>query len=41
MPDTKRNELARVLADIDQLLAEAEAIADDPRTLTATGRWHC
>jgi hypothetical protein len=30
MPDTKRNELARVLADIDQCLAKAEAIAADP-----------
>jgi hypothetical protein len=29
MPAT-RNELARVLADIDQLLAELEDIAEDP-----------
>jgi hypothetical protein len=30
MPDPKRNELARVLADIDHCLAKAEAIAADP-----------
>jgi hypothetical protein len=30
MPDNKRNDLARVLADIDQCLAKAEAIAADP-----------
>jgi hypothetical protein len=30
MPDNDRNELARVLADIDQCLAKAEAIAADP-----------
>ena len=30
MPDTKRNQLARSLAEIDQCLAEAEAIAADP-----------
>jgi hypothetical protein len=30
MPDTRRNELARCLADIDQCLAKAEAIAADP-----------
>jgi hypothetical protein len=30
MPDTTRNELARVLADIDQCLARAERIAADP-----------
>ena len=27
MPDPRRNELARILADIDRLLAEAEDIA--------------
>ncbi len=30
MPDTRRNELARCLADIDQCLAKVEAIAADP-----------
>jgi hypothetical protein len=30
MPDPKRNELARILADIDRCLAKAEAIAADP-----------
>jgi hypothetical protein len=30
MPDTRRHELARCLADIDQCLAKAEAIAADP-----------
>jgi hypothetical protein len=30
MPEIRRNELARVLADIDQCLAKAEAIAADP-----------
>jgi hypothetical protein len=30
MPDRKRNDLARVLADIDQCLARAERIAADP-----------
>jgi len=30
MPDPKRNELARVLADIDQCLAKAERIAPNP-----------
>jgi hypothetical protein len=30
MPDTRQNELARVLADIDQCLAKAEVIAADP-----------
>jgi hypothetical protein len=30
MPDTRRNELARCLADIDQCLAKAEAIAAEP-----------
>ncbi len=30
MPDTQRNDLARVLADIDQCLAKAERIAADP-----------
>jgi hypothetical protein len=29
-PDTRRNELARCLANIDQCLAKAEAIAADP-----------
>jgi hypothetical protein len=29
MPDPKRNELARILAAIDQLLADAESIAKD------------
>jgi hypothetical protein len=29
MPDPKRNELIRILAAIDQLLAEAESIAKD------------
>jgi hypothetical protein len=30
MPDPRRNELARCLANIDQCLAKAEAIAADP-----------
>ena len=30
MPTARRNELARVLADIDQCLSKAEAIAADP-----------
>jgi hypothetical protein len=30
MPDTRRNELARCLANIDRCLAKAEAIAADP-----------
>ncbi len=30
MPDTHRNDLARVLANIDQCLAKAELIAGDP-----------
>jgi hypothetical protein len=30
MPDTRRNELARCLADIDRLLAEGESIAEVP-----------
>lgn len=32
MPDTRRNELARALADIDQLLAAAEGLAEDSET---------
>jgi hypothetical protein len=30
MPDTLRNELARILADLDRCLANAERIAADP-----------
>ena len=30
MPETRRNELARALANIDQCLGNAEAIAADP-----------